>query len=45
MTVEKEWREGKLQSLGLSDKKELIEPKLKYISVSTKCKLSNSTKN
>ena len=41
MTVEKEWLEGKLQSLGLSDKKELIEPKLKYISVSTQCKLIN----
>ena len=41
MTVEKEWLEGKLQSLGLSDKKELIEPKLTYISVSTQCKLIN----
>ncbi len=39
MTVEKEWLEGKLQSLDLSDKKELIEPKLRYISVSTQCKL------
>ena len=39
MTVEKEWLEGKLQSLDLSDKKELIEPKLTYISVSTQCKL------
>ena len=41
MTVEKEWLEGKLQSLDLSDKKELIEPKLTYISVSTQCKLIN----
>lgn len=41
MTVEKEWLEGKLQSLDLSDKKELIEPKLTYISISTQCKLIN----
>ncbi len=39
MTVEKEWLEGKLQSLDLSNKKELIESKLTYISVSTQCKL------
>lgn len=39
MTVEKEWLEGKLQNLDLSDKKELIESKLTYISVSTQCKL------
>ena len=39
MTVEKEWLEGKLQSLDLSDKKELIESELNYISVSTQCKL------
>ena len=39
MTVEKEWLEGKLQSLDLSDKKELIESKSIYISVSTQCKL------
>jgi putative transposase len=41
MTIEKEWLEKKLQSLDLSDKKELIEPKLTYISVSTQCKLLN----
>jgi putative transposase len=41
MTVEKEWLEKKLQSLDLSNKKELIEPKLSYISVSTQCKLLN----
>lgn len=41
MTVEKEWLEGKLQSLDLSDKKELIEPKLTHISISTQCKLLN----
>ncbi len=39
MTVEKEWLEEKLQSLDLSNKKELIESKLTYISVSTQCKL------
>jgi putative transposase len=54
MTVEKEWLEGKFQSLDsflklihlvliylrlFSDKKELIESKLTYISVSTQCKL------
>jgi len=39
MTVEKDWLEGKLQSLDLFDKKELIESKLTYISVSTQCKL------
>ena len=39
MTIEKEWLEGKLQSLDLSDKRELIEPKLTYISISTQCKL------
>ena len=31
MTAEKEWLEGKLQSLDLSDKKELIESKSIYI--------------
>jgi putative transposase len=41
MTVEKEWLVGKLQSLDLSDKKELIESKLTYISVSIQCKLIN----
>ena len=39
MTVEKEWLEGKLQSLDLSDKKELIESELTHISISTQCKL------
>ncbi len=29
MTVEKEWLEKKLKSLGLSDKKEMIESELK----------------
>jgi hypothetical protein len=31
MTVEKEWLKKKLKSLGLSDKKQLIEPKLDRI--------------
>ena len=31
MTVEKEWLEKKLNSLGLSNKKQLIEPKLDTI--------------
>ncbi len=39
MTVEKEWLEKKLKSLGLSDKKQLIEPKLEKISVSQQCNL------
>ena len=39
MTVEKEWLEKKLKSLGLSDKKELIEPKLDTISLTQQCTL------
>jgi len=39
MTVEKEWLEKKLKSLGLSDKKLLIEPKLENLSVSQQCDL------
>ncbi len=39
MTVEKEWLEKKLKSLGLSDKKQLIEPKLENLSVSQQCDL------
>ena len=41
MTVEKEWLEKKLKSLGLSDKKKLIEPKLEKISVSQQCNFLN----
>ncbi len=41
MTVEKEWLEKKLKSLGLSDKKQLIEPKLENLSVSQQCDLLN----
>ena len=39
MTVEKEWLEKKLKSLGLSDKKQLIEPKLTNVSLSQQCTL------
>ena len=39
MTVEKEWLEKKLKSLGLSDKKKMIEPELKTVSVSKQCQL------
>ncbi len=39
MTVEKEWLEKKLKSLGLSDKKQLIEPKLNALSVTQQCTL------
>ena len=41
MTVEKEWLEKKLKSLGLSDKKKLINPKLEKLSVSQQCELLN----
>ncbi len=37
MTVEKEWLEKKLKSLGLSDKKLLIESKLESISLPAMC--------
>ena len=39
MTVEKEWLEKKLKSLDLSDKKQLIEPKLKNVSLTQQCAL------
>jgi putative transposase len=39
MTVEKEWLEKKLKSLGLSDKKQLIEPKLDSLSLTQQCAL------
>lgn len=39
MTVEKEWLEKKLKSLGLSDKRQLIEPELENITVSQQCEL------
>lgn len=39
MTVEKEWLEKKLKSLGLSDRKSMIEPKLETLSLSQQCAL------
>ena len=39
LTVEKEWAVGKLKSLGLNNKKALIEPKLKELSISKQCKI------
>ena len=37
--VEKEWLMGKLRSLGLFDKKALIEPELEELSISKQCEL------
>lgn len=39
LTVERDWALGKLKSLDLSSKKELIEPKLKTVSVVQQCAL------
>jgi putative transposase len=39
ITVERDWLEGKLKSLGLSKKQEIAEPKLKKISLSRQCEL------
>ena len=39
MTVEKEWLEKKLKSLGLSDKRKMIEPELKTLSLTHQCQL------
>jgi putative transposase len=39
ITVERDWLQGKLKSLGLSDKQALIEPELKTLSLSKQCKL------
>jgi len=39
MTVEKEWLEKKLKSLGLSDKRKMIEPELKTLSLTRQCHL------
>jgi len=41
MTVERDWAVGKLKSLGLSNKKELVEPELKTISIARQCGLIN----
>lgn len=45
MTVEKEWLEKKLKSLGLSDKKQLIEPKQETLSISQQCALLNLSRS
>jgi len=39
LTVEKEWLQGKLESLGLSDKKEFVEPKCEKISIAKQCEI------
>ncbi|MDQ7004260.1 MAG: IS3 family transposase [Ghiorsea sp.] len=39
ITVEKEWLAKKLKSLGLSEKKKLVEPKLETLSLSRQCSL------
>jgi len=39
VTIEKEWLEKKLKSLASSDKKIMLEPKLKKISLSHQCRL------
>ena len=39
MTIEKDWLEKKLSSLGLSEKKSMIEPELTNLSVSSQCEL------
>jgi len=41
MTVENDWMRGKLSSLGYDNKKALIEPKCKKISVLKQCELIN----
>ena len=41
MTIEKEWLEKKLQSLGLSDKKIMIESEHEKLSVTQQCELLN----
>ena len=41
MTVEKEWLEKKLKSLGLSDKRNMVEPELKTLSLRRQCQLLN----
>ncbi len=39
LTVENNWMQGKLKSLGLSDKRQMIEPKLKSLSTVKQCEL------
>lgn len=38
-TIERDWAVGKLSSLGLSNKKSLVDPKLKMISKARQCEL------
>jgi len=45
MTVEKEWLEKKLKSLGLSDKRKMIEPELKTLSLTQQCRLLDINKS
>ena len=45
MTVEKEWLEKKPQSLGLSEKKAMIEPELETISIVNQYKLLNISRS
>ncbi len=45
MTVEKEWLEKKLKSLGLSDKRKMIEPELKTLSLTRQCQLLDVGRN
>jgi putative transposase len=41
LTVERDWLQGKLNSLGLSNKKSLVESKLTKVSISRQCELLN----
>jgi len=41
LTIEKDWLQGKLQSLDSSDKKEIIESELETLSVVKQCELLN----
>lgn len=45
MTVEKEWLVKKLRSLGLSDKRQMIEPRLKTLSLRHQCRLLNISRS
>jgi putative transposase len=45
MTVEKEWLEKKLKSLGLSDKRKMVEPELKILSLTHQCRLLGINKS
>jgi len=45
LTVENNWMRGKLQSLGLSNKKNMIEPELKTLSIVQQCGLLNLSRS